>query len=313
MSTPTRQTLLDAIHQLHNNEGAVNCALVRDADITPSRYQYRQKFATISEAIKEAGYRVSSEMNCFYYDDEELLDYIRNFNGDDYVPAIADFKNADKDVPCKNTYLDRFGSWEEAVKQAGYDKTRKEQREYTKTRLIEHLKEHAYEKNGDKIAPTRKLIREVDGPSSSVYENQFGSYSAAIEEANLHRNHISRLEQIVSNILDELDIEYTEQKEIGKFCVDFYLVNYDIAIECDGIYWHAHPDMDENHEPQIEKKELDQQKNKHFRSINTRLVRFWGETINNNQDKFKSALIDILADNMSYTDGEHVFGPEPNY
>lgn len=315
MSTPTRQTLLDAIHHLHDTEGAVNCTLVKNSDITPSRYQYKKKFETVSDAIKEAGYRVSSNMNQYQYDKEELLDYIRKFNGEDYVPTVPDFKNTDRDIPCKNTYLDRFGSWTEAIKQAGYDETRGEQREYDKKFLIEHLQKHAKTTSaGDKMAPNRKFIREVDGPSSWTYENHFGSYGEAVEEANLKQNHISQLEQIASKILDDLDIEYTEQKEEGKFRVDFYLDNYDIAIECDGIYWHAHPDKDKNDKPQIKKKKLDQEKNEYFRSIDTGLVRFWGKTmIKSNQDKFKSALIDILAGDMSYTDGEHVFGPEPNY
>lgn len=40
-------------------------------------------------------------------------------------------------------------------------------------------------------------------------------------------------------LLDELDLSYVEQKRMGMFLCDFVLKKHQLAIECDGIYWHS--------------------------------------------------------------------------
>ncbi len=54
-----------------------------------------------------------------YYDNEELLDYLRQFfeeNG--RIPVARDFENNPK-YPTINTFIKRFGSWNNALKLAG--------------------------------------------------------------------------------------------------------------------------------------------------------------------------------------------------
>lgn len=43
--------------------------------------------------------------------------------------------------------------------------------------------------------------------------------------------------------LDELNIEYIEQKRVGVYQLDFFLPNYNLDLECDGDYWHSKPEV----------------------------------------------------------------------
>lgn len=51
------------------------------------------------------------------------------------------------------------------------------------------------------------------------------------------------LEQAVWNVLDSLNIQYETQKRIGPFFVDIYVPSRNLVIECDGEWWHSHPDQ----------------------------------------------------------------------
>lgn len=50
----------------------------------------------------------------------------------------------------------------------------------------------------------------------------------------------TKIEILISNKLNQLDIEFIPQKHSGGFIYDFFIPEYDIFIECDGIYWHGH-------------------------------------------------------------------------
>jgi len=53
----------------------------------------------------------------------------------------------------------------------------------------------------------------------------------------LHRGPTS-IETTMSEALTQANIQATEQHRLGKYILDFALVKYQIAIECDGIHWH---------------------------------------------------------------------------
>ena len=46
------------------------------------------------------------------------------------------------------------------------------------------------------------------------------------------------IEAITERALQELELDYEFEHRVGRYSVDFYLPNYEIAIECDGEYWH---------------------------------------------------------------------------
>lgn len=57
----------------------------------------------------------------------------------------------------------------------------------------------------------------------------------------LHNNSISLLEIRISNILKDLNIEFSQQVSIKFKSVDFLLKNTNIIIEVQGDFWHANP------------------------------------------------------------------------
>lgn len=70
--------------------------------------------------------------------------------------------------------------------------------------------------------------------------------------------------------LERRGIEFEEQVRVGRFLLDFYLPEYEIAIECDGDYWHTIPSV-------VEK---DLRKNVAIEGKGYALFRFWESEIN---------------------------------
>lgn len=64
----------------------------------------------------------------------------------------------------------------------------------------------------------------------------------AIKRVASQKKSKTDIEIILSNILDELEIEHVSQKPIkGKFVVDEFLPKYNAIIEANGDYWHGNP------------------------------------------------------------------------
>lgn len=56
----------------------------------------------------------------------------------------------------------------------------------------------------------------------------------------VHRNKTrSSIEVIVAALLDSLEVEYEQEKRIGRYIADFYVPSKNLVIECDGEYWHG--------------------------------------------------------------------------
>lgn len=51
------------------------------------------------------------------------------------------------------------------------------------------------------------------------------------------------IERKIRELLTREGVKFETQKKMYYWCVDFYLPDYDIVIEAQGDYWHAHPDI----------------------------------------------------------------------
>lgn len=51
----------------------------------------------------------------------------------------------------------------------------------------------------------------------------------------------SKPQQIIDNLLFQKNIKFEREKNVGKYCVDIYLTNYNLMIEVNGDYWHSNP------------------------------------------------------------------------
>lgn len=81
-----------------------------------------------------------------------------------------------------------------------------------------------------------ELAKERDFALTTFYQlvQQFG-----LDYAIRSEKHHTNLELIIKNMLDRLDIKYTTGFSVGKRIADFYLPDYKIIIEADGLYWHS--------------------------------------------------------------------------
>jgi len=81
------------------------------------------------------------------------------------------------------------------------------------------------------------------------------------------------IERMVAEILQLLNIEYEQEKRIGKYIADFYIPAQNLIIECDGDYWHSLPDV----------KKRDKQKDKYLRKQGYTVKRLPEKVIKNDK------------------------------
>lgn len=109
------------------------------------------------------------------YTDEELLEYLRNFEKDNgRIPAQLDFNN-DPKYPGFNTYVTRFGSWNSAIKIAGLD--------INDEKMLEYLRN--FEKENGRSPTRRDFINNPKYPGFNTYVRHFGSWSKSLKLVGL--------------------------------------------------------------------------------------------------------------------------------
>lgn len=97
----------------------------------------------------------------------------------------------------------------------------------------------------------------------------------------------SRPHIVFSAILDELKIRYEEEKTVGCWSFDFYLIDERIYVEVDGDYFHSNPLFYPNGPKTATQKVnhyRDGKKNYFAASTGMKLIRFWETDILNRRD-----------------------------
>ena len=111
------------------------------------------------------------------YSEQQMISHLIELKNDlNRVPSMTDEDNSDG--PCAATYQNRFGSWGNAIREAGM----KPQEEYTRPELVENL--IALKKKLGHV-PRRIDITKSGGPGVDTYMRWFGSYDKAIEATGL--------------------------------------------------------------------------------------------------------------------------------
>lgn len=109
---------------------------------------------------------------------------------------------------------------------------------------------------------------------------------------NPERNKETSIENIVKQMLDKLKVEYVQHDRtvISPKELDFYIPSYEIAIECNGIYWHSDA-----------KKPNDYSYNKYLKCKEKRiqLITLWEDDIINNSGYIFDYLQSIFLQNTN--------------
>lgn len=84
--------------------------------------------------------------------------------------------------------------------------------------------------------PISEWLKE-SGYSDSRFRYLINKYG--FEDARSMVPHISSLEQIMKIWFDKQNILYSNHFRIGNYIADFFLKDYNVIIECDGVYYHS--------------------------------------------------------------------------
>ena len=87
--------------------------------------------------------------------------------------------------------------------------------------------------------------------------------AAAQRTCRGRHDRMTGLELIVERLLTALGLVHIHQYAIDTYCVDFYLPDYRLVIECDGTYWHSLPG----------RAETDKRRDDRLRALNYQVIR----------------------------------------
>jgi very-short-patch-repair endonuclease len=99
-----------------------------------------------------------------------------------------------------------------------------------------------------------------------------------------HKWRDTKPEVDIRKALEELNIKFEAHKHIGKYEIDFYLINFKICLEVLGVYWHTLPEVSAR----------DKIKFEYLRSQGYRTLYYWEDDIFNKKIDLKALLIDEI-------------------
>lgn len=147
----------------------------------PSDYTYIRVFGSWNNAIKEAGLKVYEHIKPGTWTQDRIIAALQLKAQElGRKPTMHDV-DKDKSMPATDTVKRVFGSWSNALEQAGFEPKRG--RKHENQKLIRLLIAKASEMG---VAPSQRAVnQDPDMPSSSVFKRHFGSWNAAIKAAGL--------------------------------------------------------------------------------------------------------------------------------
>lgn len=182
-----KEEMLDYIRELADRDEPPTQAEAEKGD-GPSSVTIRQNFGSWNEAVREAGFEPRPSTSAEEYTDEEILECIRDLAEDGEPPTMLEFKE-DTSAPSDTPVKTRFGSWNEAVSQAGFDREPGErpsspdfELEYSDEELFEWAESYIRE-FGE--LPGYKEVSNWPGPSYSCYMSRFGGLEETFKKMGI--------------------------------------------------------------------------------------------------------------------------------
>jgi len=166
------------------NDGHISQDIYKKDCPSPSAHTIIERFGSWENALEKAGLRTNTYRN-EPYTKEEMITALQRFyqeNGG-YISNTTYY--ASGRTPSPSAIRNTFGSWNQALIEAGIPINVKQKLRFTKKQMIVSLKRVAEQ------VPTvlsRKLyqsLKQKDDPSSSSIERYFGTWNQALQEAGL--------------------------------------------------------------------------------------------------------------------------------
>ena len=186
-SSPDRisnEALLTELQRLHDDLGRVPKVVDMRRHGTYSYGVYYKRFGSWVDAISEAGFETEQlSRGSEPIPEKKLLAELRRLHDDlERVPKTTDMSTHGE--YSDTTYRNRFGSWDEAILEAGFDPTKIQRgtKPIPEEDLLTEL-HHLSDEVGD---VPRKIDMDTYGEySANTYACRFGSWFEALEEAGL--------------------------------------------------------------------------------------------------------------------------------
>ena len=149
------------------------------------------RYGTWYDALEAAGINAEEyrrQVIKGYWTEHRILDMVKSLgaSGEDLSYTHIESEKGD----LLSAAMKRFGSWENAVKKAGfdYDSFRKQHKQYTKVELLEFLR--SLRARGAALDWTS--VKKIDESKAMVINRLFGTYRKAIEELGLDYETVRR-------------------------------------------------------------------------------------------------------------------------
>lgn len=181
-----------------------NQVRAEEGDITFGATTYIRRFGSWNDALKAAGLGVNRVRGM---SDDYLIDKLKELKEEiGRVPRQKDIRQ-DENTPSVPRYQDRFGSWNDALVEAGFEPNQR--KNAPKEELIKDLQQLR-----DELGRPPKydeISSNPDSFSTTVYEERFGSFNAALEAASLDPRNVKNLDK--EYMLDKLS---ELEEELGR-------------------------------------------------------------------------------------------------
>lgn len=183
----TRNDLIACLEALADDLGqSPTIADLKQAEDTPPLSAFLSEFDSWNAAKEAAGLEAFRKAGRGQpYSDEKLLALLRQRDAElDHPVTLRDMEEAEN-YPSAVTYQRRFGSWNQAKKEANLDTIAAEdtRAKYTDAELLDLLQDLAADL--ERPLTVRDVTNAEDYPDPTTFERRFGSWNQAKEEAGL--------------------------------------------------------------------------------------------------------------------------------
>ena len=165
--------------------------------------------------------------------------------GTEYPSQLPEFKDK-----IKQTKLDKYGdeTYSNAEKRADTLQKRYGVRNFSHIKLTDFQKEVLFNKDNFETF-IRGKSRAFAAVELGVDNNTITKYTSKYECYDLFVSPKSVWEEKIAQVLDNLNVKYIQNTKsiISPFELDFYLPDFNLAIECNGNYWHSEKNGKDKH------------------------------------------------------------------